>query len=132
MTMESVIPIPPGITNEKQWRNHCRKIHARAKDLLDGRSGVIETARAMCPLAFWTKVDREPEFQLFRAISSETDHLPIGEVRTHWAPDALAREDVFIQAAEGLWKQQAITAAAQLVQRYKWAAKRESAALSLE
>jgi hypothetical protein len=118
MTQE--LEIPTGIRNEELWRKHCRKIRARASDLLEGRLGVIETARAMLPLARWTKVDGEPDFQLFRAIASETDNLPVGAVRAYWAPEALAREDVHIRAAEMLWNDRARSAAARLVERYQW------------
>jgi hypothetical protein len=112
--------IPPGVRNEELWRKHCRKIRARALDLLEGRLGVIETARVMLPLAYWTKVQNEPEFLLFRAIASETDDLPVGDVRAHWAADALEREDVRIEAAEKLWLEQALSAAEKLIERYQW------------
>ena len=118
--MPQEFEIPPGIKNEDLWRKHCRKIRARASDLLEGRLGLIETARAMLPLARWTKVDGEPEFQLFRAIASETDDLPVGEVRAYWAPEALEREDVRIRAAETIWNDRARSAAARLVERYQW------------
>lgn len=112
--------IPPGVRNEELWRKHCRKIRARALDLLEGRLGVIETARVMLPLAYWTKVQNEPEFLLFCAIASETDDLPVGDVRAHWAADALEREDVRIEAAEKLWREQALSAAEKLIERYQW------------
>ncbi len=112
--------IPPGVRNEELWRKHCRKIRARALDLLEGRLGVIETARVMLPLAYWTKVQNESEFLLFRAIASETDDLPVGDVRAHWAADALEREDVRIEAAEKLWREQALSAAEKLIERYQW------------
>ena|ERR1700730_3704075 len=118
--MDQEIKTPPGITNEALWHKHCRKIRARALDLLEGRLGVIETARAMLPLAFWTKVENEPEFLLFRAIESDTDDLPVGDVRAYWAHDALKREDVRIQAAEKLWSERAFSAAANLAERYQW------------
>lgn len=119
-TMDREIEIPGGITNAERWRKHCRKIRARASDFLEGRLGVIETARAMLPLARWTKVEEEPEFQLFRAIASETNDLPVGEVRAYWAPEALAREDVRIRAAEAQWNGRVRRAAAKLVERYHW------------
>ncbi|MEM5317591.1 hypothetical protein [Paraburkholderia sp. JHI869] len=112
--------IPPGVRNADLWRKHCRRIRARALDLLEGRLGVIETARLMLPLAYWTKVQNEPEFLLFRAIASETDDLPVGDVRAHWAADALEREDVRIEAAEKSWREQALSAAEKLVERYQW------------
>jgi hypothetical protein len=132
MTMEHGIPIPAGIRNEALWLKRCRKIHARAKDLLEGRLSVIETARAMNVLALWTRAENEPEFQLFRAITSETDHLPVGDVRQYWAPEALEREDIDIRAAENRWRHQALIASAQLIQRYQWAAGRRRAGRSVE
>lgn len=106
-------------------QTHCRKIRARALDLLGGRLGVIETARAMLALANWTKVENEPEFLLFRAIASETDDLPVGNVRAHWAADALEREDIRIEAAEKRWREQALSAAEKLVERYQWATRQK-------
>lgn len=119
--MNQEVQIPLGITNEALWRKRCRKIRARASDLLEGRLGVIETARAMRPLAYCTKVENEPEFQLFQAINSETHDLPIGEVRKYWSREALEREDVRIQMAENVWRERARSAAARLVERYRWA-----------
>ncbi|MGK8207176.1 hypothetical protein [Burkholderia pseudomultivorans] len=79
--MNEEMQLPARITSEALWLKNCRKICARALDLLEGRLGVIETAPAMLPSAYWTKVEGEPEFLLFRAIASETDDLPIGDVR---------------------------------------------------
>ncbi len=124
--MTPSLPMPDGITNEPQWRKHCRKIHARAQDLIDCRMGVIETARALYSLAVWTKVENEPEFILFRTIESETDHLPVGPVREKWAAHALVREDIEIRTAENYWRAQALRAAVRLAERYKWAVERVS------
>jgi hypothetical protein len=48
-------------------------------------------------------------------------HLPFGRERQHWAPDALAREDVKIQAARELWVRPARKAAENLFTRFSWA-----------
>lgn len=117
--------IPPGVRNEALWCKQCRMIRARALDLLEGRLGVIETARVMLPLAYWTKGQSEPEFLLFRAIASETDDLPVGNVRAYWSADALEREDVRIEAAENLWREQALSAAKKLIERYQWAVRQK-------
>lgn len=123
--MDREMKVPPGVRNEELWVKHCRKIRARALDFLEGRLGVIETTRAMLPLAHWTKVQSEPEFLLFRAIASETDDLPVGDVRAYWAADTLEREDVRIDAAEKLWREQVLCVAARLVERYQWAVRRK-------
>lgn len=43
---------------------------------------------------------RDPDFDIFTAIVSETDHLPLKEVRHLWAEDALERLDPEIRRAE--------------------------------
>jgi hypothetical protein len=80
--------------------------------------GVVDTARAMLPLAYWTKV--KSEFLLFRAVAAETQYLPVGDVRAYWAKDSLEREDIRIDAAEKIWREQALSAAARPVEKYKW------------
>jgi len=40
----------------------------------------------------------------FIGIDSETDHLPVGKVREHWAADALEAKDAEITIAEERWK----------------------------
>lgn len=83
-------------------------------------------ARELYPLAISTRIKNDPDFELFHAIDSETLHLPVGPVRENWAPHALAKEDEKIKAAEELWRERALEAAARLVERYKWAVKRVS------
>lgn|SRR5262245_51209649 len=118
---------PKTIQNIAQWENHCRKIHARAEDFLADRLGVIETARILSQLAFWTHLGDDADLQTFVAIDSETDSLPVGEVRRLWAPDALKRKDVEIDRAEKLYKPVAREAATRLVQRFAWAVKARNA-----
>jgi hypothetical protein len=122
--MSQEFKIPQEIKNEQLWRKRCRKIRARASDLLEGRLGIIEAARELLPLASQTKVEDEPEFRVFLEIDLATRFLPIGEVRAYWAPDALAREDIRIRAAETRWDESARSAAARLVERYQWTIRR--------
>ena len=112
---------PKTIQNIAQWENHCRKIHARSEDFLADRLGVIETARILSQLAFWTHLQDDADLQTFVAIDSETDSLPVGEVRRYWAPDALKRKDVEINRAEKLYQPAARKAATHLLQRSVWA-----------
>jgi hypothetical protein len=112
---------PDHITNVPQWEEHCRKIHARAVDLLEERVGVIETARAIRTLGYWAGLLDDPDVETFVAIDSETDTLPVGEVRQYWAAHALEREDVEIGRAERLYAAIARQAAEALVERFSWA-----------
>jgi hypothetical protein len=51
----------------------------------------------------------------FTAIDSETDALPVGEVRKEWSPDAVKRKDKEITEAENFYWGSAIEAATELI-----------------
>lgn len=44
--------------------------------------------------------DDDPDFETFMLIDSECDGLPVGSVREHWAPEALARKESEVRHAE--------------------------------
>jgi hypothetical protein len=79
----------------------------RARDValsvLDGRTTVLEAARALISLAHTDAIADVADRRFIIAIESETDHLPVGEVRKLWAPDALREKDVEIARAEELY-----------------------------
>ena len=90
-----------------------------ASAILRGELGVIEGSRLLCSLrSRVSALDRDPDFVTFVGIESETDHLPIGEVRQFWAGDALARLAPEIQAAEDHFRVPAFTAAQRLLDRF--------------
>lgn len=51
----------------------------------------------------------------FTGIDSETDALPVGEVRKEWSPDALQRKDKEIAEAEDFYRDSAVNAATEIV-----------------
>jgi hypothetical protein len=85
---------------------------------LEGRAGVIETARALSALAHWTGLDNDKDLWFFVDISSETGALPLGEVRKYWMPESLEREDAKIKQAEERYKDLALSAAASVAERF--------------
>jgi hypothetical protein len=77
----------------------------QARDLAlaiaEGQIGIIEGSWKIRDLAFaGLQVDDEMRalFNPFVAVTSETDHLPIGEERTNWNPDVLREKDREISA----------------------------------
>jgi hypothetical protein len=111
---------PEWITNEPQWIKHCCQIRARAEDLVAGRLGVIEAARALLPLIFWTRSQDDPDLAVFTRIDDESTVLPVGPERSQWAAHALEREDAKSRAIEEKWPDIALRAAQSLVERYAW------------
>jgi hypothetical protein len=106
-----------------------QKVVAIARELIAGRIDVIEAARQID--AF--RGDRvgldefDPDFLTFLAIESETDDLPVGENRSHWAPEILAEKDREIARCEELYRAQALEAASHLVARFADEKRPESA-----
>ena len=77
---------PANVTNVSHWEELCRKIHARAVESLEGRAGVIETARTMSKLRIWAALTDDPDLLTFDGIDSETGTLPVGDVRRFGLP----------------------------------------------
>ena len=82
---------------------------------------MIETARVIAKLGYWTGLREDADIATFVAIDSETDSLPIGEVRKLWADHALVRLDAEIEEAEALYRQSALESATRLAERFAWA-----------
>ena len=64
----------------------------------------MEAVRELVSLARTDAIATEADRTLIIVIESETDSLPIGEVRKLWAPDALQAKEPEIERAEALWK----------------------------
>jgi hypothetical protein len=76
---------------------------------LDGQIGTAGAARARLPLlAMNTDLASDEDFDLMRAIESETDDLPTSGVREHWHPDSLQEKDCELARCEGIWHEQMI------------------------
>ena len=109
---------PSWVRNEASWNKRSRRLVARAKELIEERITVLETARWITKHRHWFRPENDPDFLTFTAIDSETDHLPLGTVRQHWASDALKTKDIEIQRAETQFRPQAIEAARNLIKKY--------------
>ncbi len=91
-----------GGTSREQYLESVRqRIILAARSFLSADAALIETARELSTLL--ARVD-DPELEeprsTFRAIESDTDHLPVGGARDRWAPDALVKADSEIAEAE--------------------------------
>jgi len=96
-----------------------RLVAETAAGMLDGRVPFLEGVRTLTSLLDRAGVSREDDdFSIFFAVDCQTDNLPVGEVRKHWATDALERLEPEIQAAT-LWaKEFASGACESLVARF--------------
>ena len=75
-----------------------------AEAVLAGRTTVLGAVRTLVFLAHTDAIADVEDRRLIIAIDSETDHLPVGEVRKLWAPSALKEKDVEISRAEEVYR----------------------------
>jgi hypothetical protein len=110
---------PTWILNEAEWHANCQAIVSAAQALIDGRAGVIESARSLCRLAYSVRDQKDESFVFFTAVDSESDALPVGKERENWSPEALERQDMLIHEFEKVWHSRAISQAQRLIDRYR-------------
>jgi hypothetical protein len=85
------------------------------KALLAGQTGVIEASRELSPLRHEADPRIAEILLVFAGIDSETDSLPIGEVRQYWNGESLKRKDREIAEAEQFYRESAMNAATELL-----------------
>lgn len=84
-------------------------------DLVAGEIGVIAAARELGYLRHEVEPQVAKVLLTFTGIDSETDALPVGDVRKEWSPDALKRKDRELANAEDFYRNIAINAASELI-----------------
>ena len=97
--------------------------HARAAEIasaiLDGSMPLLDGCHLLDQLGMAVEVpDNDPDFGAFSLIQSETDSLPIGQMRSLWAPDALARLEPEIRSATTWAEPIALPACKSVVARF--------------
>jgi hypothetical protein len=105
-------------TNEPEILRAQSEVVSTARGMLSGAIGIVEGARRLTKLGHALGVDRDSDFTFFVGLDSETDHLPVGEVRRHWAEDALRRTDEELRACESFYRDRTFRVCHSLIQRY--------------
>jgi hypothetical protein len=95
------------------------RIAETAAQMLDGSIEFLEGVRLLTGLRSKADIkDDDEDFSVLDDVDSETDGLPLGDVRRHWATEALERLDPEIEAATAWAKQFASGACESLLARF--------------
>jgi hypothetical protein len=86
-----------------------------AKRFLCGQLGVIAASRELSLLRHEVETELAVVLMVFTAIDSETDTLPIGDVRQQWGPEVLEHKNREIIEAENFYRKLATEAATRLL-----------------
>lgn len=114
-------PVPPDhVRNVALWEEDCRRIHARAGDLIEGRLGIIEAARTLWSLAHYTGLESDTDLATFEMILTATV-LPIDADRSRCAPELAEQLDAEIARIERHFRDSALASAESLARRFEWA-----------
>jgi len=104
--------------NLEEVRALWMKMAQIAAGMLHGRIGIIEGSRSLHALQHsLPEIELDPDFTVFDAIVSETDHLPIGQERALWSKTALLEKDNEISLAEKHYKDKILQACQNIIQR---------------
>jgi len=105
-------------TNQTEILRAQNEVVFIAHSILSGTLGIVEAARQLAILAHRLAADRDPDFTFFIGVDSETDHLPVGDVRLRWATDELRRKDEELRECEHFFRADALQVCQSLIQKY--------------
>jgi len=91
-----------------------------AQDMLDGKRSYIEGSRMIASLIEPAHLNRhEPPFLKVIAISSETDNVPVGQIRDRWHPEAKLKLEEEWATSELYAKSQGEAACKAIIERLR-------------
>ena len=107
------------IYNDEHRKWASREIVSIAKGVLSGELGSVAGARQLAAWRFHVGADNDPDFTFFVGVESQTDEIPIGDVRVRWNREALKAKDADLQSFEASVWDKALQACQRLIQRYE-------------
>jgi len=104
--------------NEEHRRWAAAKVVTATQSILSGGLGIVAGSRELAGLRFDVGAEHDPDFIFFVGVDSETDHLPVGDVRSRWSADAVRGKDEELRAFEASVRDKAYRACQSLIQKY--------------
>ena len=106
-------------TNEAEHKRACHAVVGIAHGILNGNVGVVEGSRMLLTIQRAAGAEGDADFLFFVGVNSQTDHLPVGDVRRHWSADALRLKDAELHEFEAQVRARALEVCRKLVERYE-------------
>ena len=95
-------------------------VTAIAQQVVSGDLGIIAGCRQLRQLGHDVVIDSrvDPDFVVFTAVESVTDHLPLEEQRPLWLPSAFAEKQVEVERYEADWRDDVLRACRSVIERF--------------
>lgn len=94
------------------------RIVEAAQKILAGEMDIVEGCRLLLYLQQLLNDPNDELFMTFIVIASETEHFPVGELRSRWHKDSLARVDAEVGAYITRVRKSVMEACTALVKEY--------------
>jgi hypothetical protein len=101
-------------TNQNVDSNQLRKV---AKAILSGHTRIVEGCRLLRPLLMDAKLDMEEGLRIIAGVVSESDHLPLKDIRALWSEEAWKEKAKELEAVENHYRAAVIKACQILLER---------------
>lgn len=105
--------------NPEKFVKECKRLRALCQRIIAGEESLIEGSRKMLQYRFWMKEEANDTWTIFQLLDSESDHLPVGPVRSHWNPEVLKEKDKEINQIEAFYKDAIQKAASRIFDQYE-------------
>jgi len=107
--------------NPEHTKSPTVELASVAQQLIDGKIGVSYASRLILGHASRAYGDpwKNEIFRIFVVIESDTDHLPLGSVRSKWDSEALKKKDEEIAGIDDFYRAEAIKAAKTILEFLK-------------
>ena len=106
-------------TNEEYLNQRKKEVVEIAQQILKQSLSVVDGSVRLSTLRLDVCDDpADEDFRLFVAIESESDHLPLKEVRKKYSEQALEKADTEIEEIEKIYRGQIQTACKKLIERF--------------
>ena len=87
-------------------------------DILGGKIGSIKASRKLIRLFNDIGSDSDIDLLVFKALDSETDHLPVGKLRENYSSKRLKEIDEEIKKYEDFYRDSIMNASKNILEKY--------------
>ncbi len=105
--------------NPSRYLKECQRLIDLCHSVISGQTSIIEGARSILAYREDMGEGDNKGWNIFVVVESDSDHLPVGEIRQHWAEDALRAKDIEIKNFESFYRKPMIEACYAISTEYK-------------
>lgn len=87
-------------------------------NILEGKIGSIEASRKLIRLFYDNGLENDNNLLVFKALDSETDHLPFGRLRDNYSSQRLKEIDGEIKKYEDFYRDYIMNASKNILEKY--------------